>query len=208
MCRTGPESLLCCGFLMHACIHDGMPKYAVSDASLLQVLVVHSGPDQQGRAAVRCAAPACTCHDALPNAVFLLAHCCCRYLSYIQDRPSKAAPLYAVLRDSAQAVLSVSPVINADHCRVTPETQEVSFAGVLIGISCLCIGFVASAVLCCCVQLYCGVPLHMHAVHCRVTAETQGVSCVGGLKGAVLFAERGLCCGVLFASGCAVLCCQ
>lgn len=48
-----------------------------------------------------------------------------RYLSYIQDKPSKAAPLFAVLRDSAQAVLSVSPVINAEHCKVTPETQQV-----------------------------------------------------------------------------------
>ncbi|KAF6255538.1 hypothetical protein COO60DRAFT_1702781 [Scenedesmus sp. NREL 46B-D3] len=48
-----------------------------------------------------------------------------KYLSYIQDRPSKAAPLYAVLRDSAQAVLSVSPVINAEHCRVTPATQQL-----------------------------------------------------------------------------------
>jgi hypothetical protein len=57
------------------------------------------------------------------------ARCCCRYLSYIQDKPSKAAPLYAVLRDSAQAVLSVSPVINADHCRVTPGTQEVIWVG-------------------------------------------------------------------------------
>ncbi|WIA16309.1 hypothetical protein OEZ86_007801 [Tetradesmus obliquus] len=48
-----------------------------------------------------------------------------KYLSYIQDKPSKAAPLFAVLRDSAQAVLSVSPVINAEHCKVTPETQQV-----------------------------------------------------------------------------------
>lgn len=48
-----------------------------------------------------------------------------RYLSYIQDRPSKAAPLYAVLRDSAHAVLSVPPVINAEQCKVTPDTQQV-----------------------------------------------------------------------------------
>jgi hypothetical protein len=49
----------------------------------------------------------------------LLALPPCRYLSYIQDKPSKANPLMAVLRDSTKAVLSLSPVINAQFCRVT-----------------------------------------------------------------------------------------
>ena len=48
-----------------------------------------------------------------------------RYLSYIQNRPTKAAPLYAVLRDSNQAVLSVSPVINADFCKVTADSRDI-----------------------------------------------------------------------------------
>lgn len=58
--------------------------------------------------------------------VFRVLHrCCTRYLSYIQNKPSKAAPLYAVLRDSSQAVLSVSPVINAEFCRITPTSQHI-----------------------------------------------------------------------------------
>eukprot|EP00775_Hariotina_reticulata_P002001 gene2001-2323_t len=49
------------------------------------------------------------------------------YLSYIQDKPSKASPLMAVLRDSTNAVLSLSPVINANFCRVTntPDSQDI-----------------------------------------------------------------------------------
>jgi len=49
----------------------------------------------------------------------------CRYLSYIEDRPRKAEPLFAVLQDAAGAVLSVSPVINADSCRITADSSNV-----------------------------------------------------------------------------------
>lgn len=49
----------------------------------------------------------------------------CRYLSYIENRPRKAAPLFAVLRDATGAVLSVSPVINADTCRITQESSNI-----------------------------------------------------------------------------------
>ncbi|KAF8065610.1 Lrrc47 [Scenedesmus sp. PABB004] len=48
-----------------------------------------------------------------------------RYLSYIQDRPSKAAPLYAVLRDARGCVLSVSPVINSEATRIGPATVDM-----------------------------------------------------------------------------------
>lgn len=49
----------------------------------------------------------------------------CRYLSYIEDRPKKSSPLYAVLRDASGAVLSVSPVINAEPCRVSEASSNV-----------------------------------------------------------------------------------
>lgn len=48
-----------------------------------------------------------------------------RYLSYIQGRPKTGQPLYAVLRDAAGATLSVSPVINAEGCRVTADSVNV-----------------------------------------------------------------------------------
>jgi phenylalanyl-tRNA synthetase beta chain len=48
-----------------------------------------------------------------------------RYLSYISSTPSSEAPLYAVLKDAAGSVLSVPPVINAQECRVTADTQDV-----------------------------------------------------------------------------------
>jgi hypothetical protein len=56
------------------------------------------------------------------------AQCClypCRYLSYIQDRPKKGVNLYAVLLDSSRAVLSVSPVINAEPCRISQASSNV-----------------------------------------------------------------------------------
>lgn len=49
----------------------------------------------------------------------------CRYLSYIQDRPKKGDPLYAILRDASGAVLSVSPVINAEPCKITADSTNV-----------------------------------------------------------------------------------
>lgn len=49
----------------------------------------------------------------------------CRYLSYIEDKPKKSNPQYAVLRDASGAVLSVSPVINAEPCRVSVDSKIV-----------------------------------------------------------------------------------
>lgn len=54
-----------------------------------------------------------------------LACCSHRYLSFIEDRPKKGAPLFAVLRDASGAVLSVSPVINAEACKVSAATHNI-----------------------------------------------------------------------------------
>lgn len=48
-----------------------------------------------------------------------------RYLSYIDHLPKKGEPLYAVLRDANDVVLSVSPVINAEATRITNATTNL-----------------------------------------------------------------------------------
>jgi hypothetical protein len=52
-------------------------------------------------------------------------HAARRYLSYIDSRPNKTTPLYAILRDASGAPLSVSPVINAEPCKLTADSSNI-----------------------------------------------------------------------------------
>lgn len=60
-----------------------------------------------------------------PISMLLLWLVLCRYLSYIQDKPKKGDPLYAVLRDASGSILSVSPVINAEPCKIAADSTNV-----------------------------------------------------------------------------------